>query len=358
MTEASISCPNCGHAIAIGDAFCESCGAALATGSDAVPNEAAIEHESLAVPKTTLFRPPGTTDVCLECGSEVLDDGFCSVCGKKALSPRDHWRENPVEWIGGVCDKGIVHARNEDAMALAGLADRSLAVLVVCDGVTSAPDSDRAALMAAREACASLVGTPMPATDTVAATVSHWSAAIRRACAEANAAAVGVARSLGNPIEPPSCTFIAAVANYDVITIGWCGDSRAYWLPDAGEPLQLMLDHSLGTELIQSGMSEAEAQADATFHTITRWLGADSVDSSPELSSHQVRQPGWLLVCSDGLWNYASPASAIHALLRQQLAAGLTEPVPIADGMVRWANAQGGHDNITAVLARYEPSLR
>ena len=74
--------------------------------------------------------------------------------------------------------------------------------------------------------------------------------------------------------------------------------------------------------------------------------------------SHQVRQPGWLLVCSDGLWNYASPASAVRALLRQQLAAGITEPVPIADGMVRWANAQGGHDNITAVLARYEPSLR
>src|SRR4029079_16305857 len=63
----------------------------------------------------------------------------------------------PAEWIGGVCDKGIVHARNEDAMALAATADGRLGVLVVCDGVTTAPDSDRAALGAARAACAQLL---------------------------------------------------------------------------------------------------------------------------------------------------------------------------------------------------------
>lgn len=358
MTDASITCPACGEAVVSGDAFCESCGVALAREAAPLATPATTRDGSFAVPRTTLSQPPGTDDACLECGGAVLDDGFCSVCGQKALSARDHWQENPVEWIGGVCDKGIVHARNEDAMALAGLPDRSLAVLVVCDGVTSAPDSDRAALAAAREACACLVATPMPTTDSVAGTVSHWSDAIGRACVEANAATVGVARSLGNPSEPPSCTFIAAVLNNDVITVGWCGDSRAYWLPDAGEPVQLMLDHSLGTEMIQSGMSEAEAEADPTFHTITRWLGADSVDATPASSSHQVDEAGWLLVCSDGLWNYASRASAVAALLRQLLAAGLTTPVPIADGMVRWANAQGGHDNITAVLARYEPSLR
>jgi len=288
----------------------------------------------------------------------VADDGFCSVCGKKAPSARDHWQETPADWVGGVCDKGIVHARNEDAMALAALADRSLAVLVVCDGVTSAPDSDRAALAAARVACSTLSGSSLPGSTGVAATVSHWSAAITRACLDANSAAVGVARSLGNPSEPPSCTFVAAVLDGDVVTLGWCGDSRAYWLPDDGDAVQLMLDHSLGTELIQSGMSVAEAETDPTFHTITRWLGADSVDSTPELASMQLREVGWLLVCSDGLWNYASPASALQLLVREQVATGHGAPVEIADALVRFANGQGGHDNITATLARYEPSLR
>ena len=347
MTDVAAFCPQCTQPVSDGDAFCENCGAQLTTTAVAAPTDAAAE--ATVAPSSA---------ACLECGGAVADDGFCSVCGKKAPSARDHWQETPADWVGGVCDKGIVHGRNEDAMALAALADRSLAVLVVCDGVTSAPDSDRAALAAARVACSTLTGWSLPASTGVAGTVSHWSEAITRACLDANSAAVGVARSLGNPSEAPSCTFVAAVLNRDVVTLGWCGDSRAYWLPDDGEAVQLMLDHSLGTELIQGGMSVAEAETDPTFHTITRWLGADSVDSTPELASMQVREAGWLLVCSDGLWNYASPASALQVLVREQVAAGRVAPVEIADALVRFANDQGGHDNITAALARYEPSLR
>ena len=357
--QASAGCPVCGEGVVPGDAFCESCGSALDP-SDPAASEAAASarDESFPVPKTMKSQAPGVGDECLECGGEVLDDGFCSQCGKKAPSPRDHWQESPVDWVGGVCDKGIVHARNEDAMALAGLPDRSLAVLVVCDGVTSAPDSDRASLAAARAACAALVGTPPPTGDAVAARVSVWSAALNRACADGNAAAIGVARSLGNPSEPPSCTFVAAVLHRDVVTVGWCGDSRAYWLPDEGEAVQLMVDHSLGTELIAGGMSREDAERDSTFHTITSWLGADSVDATPDLNSHQLPSAGWLLVCSDGLWNYASPAAALQALVREQVAQGNRAPTKIAAALVAWANAQGGHDNITAALARYEPSLR
>ena len=347
MTDSGIACPQCAQPIATDDAFCENCGAQLAADAVAAPTEPVAEP--------TL---PTASTMCRECGGAVADDGFCSVCGKRAPSARDHWQETPADWIGGVCDKGIVHARNEDAMALAALADRSLAVLVVCDGVTSAPDSDRAALAAARIACSTLSGSPLPSDAGVAATVSHWSAAITRSCLDANAAAVGVARSLGNPSEPPSCTFVAAVLHGDVVTLGWCGDSRAYWLPDEGESVQLMLDHSLGTEMMQAGMTRAEAEADSTFHTITRWLGADSVDSTPELASTQLATAGWLLLCSDGLWNYASPPVALQSLIRESVAAGRRAPVEIADDLVRFANGQGGHDNITAALARYEPSLR
>lgn len=356
--QASAGCPVCGEAVVPGDAFCESCGTEL-TPSDAATTGAGVPRdESFPVPKTMKSQAPGVGDECLECGGEVLDDGFCSVCGKKAPSPRDHWQESPVDWVGGVCDKGIVHARNEDAMALAGMPDRSLAVLVVCDGVTSAPDSDRASLAAARAACAALVGTPLPSGDAVAARVSAWSAAITRACADGNAAAIGVARSLGNPSEPPSCTFIAAVLHGDLVTLGWCGDSRAYWLPDEGESVQLMLDHSLGTELIAGGMSLEDAERDPTFHTITSWLGADSVDATPDINSVQLRSPGWLLVCSDGLWNYASPAATLHSLVQQFVAEGRRTPTEICAALVDFANAAGGHDNITAALARYEPSLR
>lgn len=356
MTGAGTSCPACGQPVLAGDAFCEGCGAPLAATGNGASDRAAPSTESFPVPKTTVSAAPGVADLCLDCGAPVLDDGFCSRCGKKAPSPRDHWQETPVDWVGGVCDRGIVHARNEDAMALAGLADHTFAVLVICDGVTSAPDSDRAALAAAREACAALVAAPRPSTAAVAARVTQWSEAITRACADANAATIGVARALGDPAEPPSCTFVATVVDRNVLTVGWCGDSRAYWLPDAGEPVQLMVDHSLGTGLIAGGMSPAEAEQDPTFHTITRWLGADSVDATPECASLQVHERGWLLVCSDGLWNYASPPAAVKALLDEQVAAGNLAPAQIADGMVRFANERGGHDNITAALARIDPS--
>ena len=59
--------------------------------------------------------------------------------------------------------------------------------------------------------------------------------------------------------------------------------------------------------------------------------------------------PGWLLVCSDGLWNYASDPSALRA---QVDAAGTTDPPALAQALVEWAIGQGGHDNITVALAR------
>ncbi|MEO7371452.1 MAG: PP2C family serine/threonine-protein phosphatase, partial [Ilumatobacteraceae bacterium] len=256
------------------------------------------------------------------------------------------------------CDKGIVHARNEDAMALGGRGDFGLGVLVVCDGVTTAPHSDRAALAASRAACGNLTGVPAPPDGSVAAAVTYWTAALLTATNEANAAAIGVSHTLGDPVEPPSCTYVAVVVSGSLITVAWCGDSRAYWLPDAGDPRQLTVDHSLGTELLAAGESQAQAEADPAFHTITRWLGADSVDHSPEFASQTIDGPGWLLVCSDGLWNYAAELTDMATLVTDLRGSAGSDPVLLAASLVDWANAAGGHDNITAALARCDPSLR
>jgi serine/threonine protein phosphatase PrpC len=347
-----LTCPACGAPIAAGDTFCEACGAELQ--APPPPPEGPVD-DTAPIPRTTK-----TSTICTHCGGTMLDDGFCGTCGQKAASPRDHWSEQPAPWVAGVCDKGVVHAANEDAMALAATADGMLAILVVCDGVTSAPHSDRAALAASRAACDRLTtATASPSASTSpAAAVSYWTEALGAAAAEANAAAVGVAHTIGDPPEPPSCTFVAAVMSDVLITVAWCGDSRAYWLPDAGEPRQMTVDHSLGTEMLNAGRSRAEAEADPAFHTITRWLGADSVDHSPEFASESIEGPGWLLVCSDGLWNYASALSEMVTLMADLSASAGTDPLPLASALVDWANAAGGHDNVTAALARCDPSLR
>ncbi len=350
------ACAACGAGIAADDAFCEACGTptGVMPSAPAVPSGPTAGSPDGATqtdPATNL--PVSTT--CRACGAPV-EDGYCTVCGVRALTGRDHWEERPAAWLGGVCDRGIVHLENEDAIALSASDDGTFGVMVVCDGVTSAPRSGPAALAAARAACALLAGSPMPLSNTQAGAVSHWHGVMDRAAAAANAEVVGVAHQLGDPAEPPSCTYVAAVVQGGLVHVAWCGDSRAYLIPDHGEPLMLSTDHSLGTQMVAGGMTRSEAEADPQFHTITRWLGADSVDPTPEFTAVKLDGPSWVMLCSDGLWNYASaPAAAAAALRRAITAAGpshAADPVAIGQAMVDFANSQGGHDNISVVLAR------
>jgi serine/threonine protein phosphatase PrpC len=383
-----MTCLHCGAAAVAGDAFCEACGGALvgvpAVGADdaapasaapaaaAAPGDAGADDPGVDLdggvtaeqPRTHLVDPGAAPDPmghevgvpCVACGGEVDDDGFCSQCGRRARTRREHWTETHGDRIGAVCDKGIVHARNEDAMAT-GIGSGGTAVAVVCDGVTTAPDSDRASLAASRAALELLVARPATSGST-ASRVSAWGPALVASCRVAHAEAVAVARSLGDPPEPPSCTFVATVVDGDLVATAWCGDSRTYWLPDGGAGAeQLTVDHSLGTEMIRGGMSRVEAEARAESHTITRWLGADSVDPTPELRTLQVSVPGWVLVCSDGLWNEASTPGELVALVADARGDGAGSPTAIAESLAAFANARGGRDNVTVALVRVEPPL-
>jgi serine/threonine protein phosphatase PrpC len=270
---------------------------------------------------------------------------------------RDHFSEEPAPWAAGVCDRGISHARNEDAMAL-GPADAAakLVAFVVCDGVTSAPNSDIASLAACRAARtvfevlpAELAATP-PASP--ALHVQRLCQALVDAGVAAQAEAKASADRVGNPTNPPSCTFAAAVAHDGLIAAGWVGDSRVYWLPDDGEAQQLSVDDSWATQQIRQGVAREVAEADPQAHAITRWLGADSPATEALCATVEVGDtPGWLLVCSDGLWNYVSLAADVRALVATHMATD-PSPIAIADQLVAFANSKGGHDNITAALAR------
>jgi serine/threonine protein phosphatase PrpC len=149
----------------------------------------------------------------------------------------------------------------------------------------------------------------------------------------------------------PSCTLVSAAWRDGQVVVGWVGDSRAYWLPDDGPAEQLSVDDSWATEQIRAGVAREIAEADPKAHAITRWLGADSPDIDAETATTIATTPGWLLVCSDGLWNYCSAAADLHKLV----AAQSTEPLACAEALVQWANEQGGHDNITVTLARIAP---
>ena len=282
---------------------------------------------------------------CAECGGVVGDDGYCTQCGTKAPSARDHFEEQPAPWVAGVCDRGIRHTRNEDAMALAVEAER--AVLVVCDGVSNSDNSDVASLAAAKAVLA-VLRSPLPkglgVPESAAAAVSK---VFTDAAAAGNQAVVDTAPD--DTVNPPSCTLVAAVLEDGVVHYCGLGDSRVYLLPDEGEGRLLTVDDSMAQVMIAGGTPRAEAEASKQAHSITKWLGHDSPDIKPRVGSVEVTAPGWLLACSDGLWNYASEPAALQEQVR---AAASTDPRAIATHLVAFANGKGGQDNITAALAR------
>jgi serine/threonine protein phosphatase PrpC len=59
--------------------------------------------------------------------------------------------------------------------------------------------------------------------------------------------------------------------------------------------------------------------------------------------------PGRLLLCSDGLWNYAEQPAELAAKIAEQPAD--VDPLPLARFLTDFARQAGGHDNITVVVA-------
>ena len=325
------TCPACGEAIGPDDGFCEVCGAELAPA--AVSSGAA----------------DGTLDcpLCAAAGrpsAGVSPEGYCEFCGRKVPSGRDHEELN-VGPAAGVTDRGLRHARNEDAMALAAtrVSGQPVALAVVCDGVSSAPRADDASLYAVRAAAGSLLSAVRAGDDPAAASAGAAQAA-GRAVAD-----------LASPAGAPAATYASAVVDGTSVTVCWLGDSRVYWLAaDVCGSRRLTTDDSLAEELVATGRATVdEAMKSPQAHVITQWLGADLPEPEPRVARFEPPDQGVVLLCSDGLWNYQPEATELAAMA---LPAALTDPLAAAAALVRFAMDAGGADNITTVLMPFPPA--
>jgi PPM family protein phosphatase len=324
-----MSCSACGAEVGAGDRYCEACGHRL--GEPVSP--------PLPVPGKEWLSSAGAAAECAGCGGTAFGpEGYCDTCGRRRPAGPDH-SELDLGALAGVSDRGHRHHRNEDAMAVGRLPGAALAV--VCDGVSSSTHPDAASHAAVAAAAPTLLDELEDGTDPPAAI----SAAAR--AAQAAAALVAGARPGSNP---PSCTFVCAVATVDAVTVGWVGDSRAYWLPDdAAEAQCLTTDDSLAGQLAAAGVAVPELARSRQAGALVRWLGADATDTAARLHTFAPPGPGRVLLCSDGLSRYArTPAD---------LAAGAPgwSPLRAAGALVRRALDEGGEDNVTAVLITFPP---
>lgn len=365
------ACPSCGEPVPPDSNFCEACGQPIGDPSAPIPPPASpgsVAHETAPIEVgtsaiTMAQRSPaaaapsgGSTHVrpCLACGGIVGDDGYCDTCGVKAPSERDHYRAQPAAWVAAVSDRGLLHARNEDAMAVYATADGAdpgrRAVLIVLDGVSRTDDSSVGSLAGAKAALAVLAPPLARGMGTEASRVAVVTHALTEAARMANSEVV--AATTPGTTRPASATFTVAILDGDTVWHANIGDSRSYWLPDGGDGVQLTVDDSAAQLQIAAGVPRLEAESSPQAHAITGWLGVDSPSIVPVVAQRQITGPGWLLTCSDGLWNYASEPAQLGAQITHLTASGAGDPAAVALGLVAFANARGGQDNITVALAR------
>ncbi|GAB2969884.1 protein phosphatase 2C domain-containing protein [Amycolatopsis acidiphila] len=318
---AAVSCPECGQPAHAEDRFCESCGL------------------SLLLRRTPEGGPQGARrSTCVSCAGRVDAEGFCERCGRAQPAPRDRM-EFDFGVVAGVSDRGRARVRNEDSMACAVVGPESApaaVVVVVCDGVGSTERADQAAQTAVDAALARIVDCLQAGKDPYESTV------------DGSAAAFEAVELLAEPTSPdlaPSCTLVSAVATEEGVTVGWIGDSRAYWLAGA-DSRQLTTDDTLHAQLVAAGLSDEEASAEANAHALARWVGADAEPGLPHVVGVPPDEPGTLVVCSDGLWNYLPTAESIAAR-----ASG--SPARVAAELTAAALELGGGDNITVVAVPY-----
>jgi PPM family protein phosphatase len=318
------------------------------------------------MPKTRLLSCPNP-----DCGEPVQpEDRYCEACGTlipaftvtavPAAAARPNGRptsrpgsgpdservEVAYPDLAGVSDRGLRRSSNEDALALARIEGRDARVLVVCDGVSASAEPARASRVAAEAAVAWL-----------AAAAEHGNVqpehAMQEAVAAAQRAVCAVSYRLDGADGPPATTLVAALLQEGQATIGWVGDSRAYFVgPSAA--WQLSRDDSW---LEEPGEPEHRADRASVLavraHVLTRWLGQDR-EGGPEASITTFLLPasGHLLLCSDGLWNYAPTPESMRDLVAG-LSADAT-PLELTRGLTEFARSAGGADNITVAAASME----
>lgn len=140
-----------------------------------------------------------------------------------------------------------------------------------------------------------------------------------------------------------TCTAVALFPDH--INVAHAGDSRAYIIRE-NKITQITDDHSVVGEMMKQGMlSKEEARNHPRRNVITRAVGLRPEVEIDVYRSIAFRSGDTVLVCSDGLFSMVAEEDILA------IAAGENLKKACAD-LVKKAKDEGGHDNITVVLAR------
>ncbi len=141
-------------------------------------------------------------------------------------------------------------------------------------------------------------------------------------------------------------TLTAALVIGQQVTIAHVGDSRAYFVFPDGRIEPITRDHSLVKRLEELGhITPEEAVNYPHRNVLYRALGQGEL-LDPDIFTVAFPQPGFLMICSDGLWGVVAEQDIVRSVVD---APSLQRA---CQNLVSAANAAGGPDNISVVLAQ------
>jgi protein phosphatase len=304
--------------------------------------------ESAALPGTTESSAPGPEPTRKADGAPVP-----TIATEGAQSAPD----GVVVSYYGLTDVGLLREHNEDNFLVADLTAQRRGVdgaivkttlgvrglvLAVCDGMGGAAAGEVASQMAVDTIYEVLqAARPPPDRDAFARSLV-------RAIEEAGARIFAAAKMDRNRRGMGTTATVAGLVD-EILFVGQVGDSRAYVL--RGDQLALITkDQSLVNQLIEAGqLTEEEAQAFEHSNIILQALGTTE-DVTVDLTFLELRRGDRLLLCSDGL------SGMVHDEMIREVLKGTRDLSEAAQKLIAMANASGGHDNITAVLAEFDGS--
>ena len=238
---------------------------------------------------------------------------------------------------------GLVRTNNEDAV----LFDVALQVASLADGMGGYKAGEVASRMATElvlQHFGQWLATAGPAPQ-----LAQLQPALEAALEAANRAIYQAAQADAD-CAGMGTTLVMAVFQPTRVVLAHLGDSRCYRLRQHMlEPLTR--DHSLLQEQLDAGLlTPQQAAASASRNLVTRALGIEDM-VVPEIHEFPAQDGDLYLLCSDGLNDMLGD---------DEIAAVLDSTKTLADkaaALVALANAHGGRDNVSVLLAQENPPL-
>lgn len=267
----------------------------------------------------------------------------------------------------GMTDRGLVREVNEDQFLIAVLtkslgiqqsslphaksknADEQGHFFLVADGLGGAPAGEEASALAVKSIEGFLLNTLKwffqlkgPEKDNV---LAEFQVALRRADASI------FSEVAEHPeLDGMGTTLTLAYSLGANLFVANAGDSRCY-LFRSGELVQMTHDHSLVQDLVRQGMAtpaQVERLDRRLGHVVTNAIGGHIPGVKVEVHKATLEPGDVLLLATDGLTSYV-PDERIAATLRAE-----PDPKIACKRLVAQALEQGGRDNVTVIVSRYE----